>query len=119
MTDNAMTFTMRYTAHPERRTAFQQMADVLGMRHGTIQSRSPWQNGFIERSHRTENDECFQGLRFASSEDRRYQHRLWEMGYNNTRPHQGIGNRTPLQVWQRDYRIHAVTRMLMASQNSP
>lgn len=113
MTDHAMTFTMRYTAHPERRTAFQQMADALGIRHGTIQSRSPWQNGFIERSHRTDHEECVHVLRFASSEDRRYQHRLWEMTYHHTRPHQGIGNRTPLQVLQQEYRLEAAARMLM------
>ena len=108
-----MTFTMRYTAHPERRTAFQQRADALGIRHGTIQSRSPWQNGYIERSHRTDNEECFHRIRFTNSEDRRYQHRLWEMSYNHTRPHQGIRNRTPLQVFQQEYRLEALTRMLI------
>ena len=108
-----MTFTMRYTAHPGRRTAFQQMADALGIRHGMIRSRSPWQNGFIERSHRTDNEECFHLLRFTDSENPRYQHRLWEMSYNHTRPHQGIGNRTPLHILQHEYRLDAVTRMLM------
>lgn len=113
MTDNAFTFTMRYSAHPDRQTAFQRQAETMGMQHGTIQSRSPWQNGFIERSHRTDNEECFHVLRFSSSEERRYQHRLWEMSYNHTRPHQGLANRTPLQVLQQEYRRDAVSRMLM------
>lgn len=113
MTDNARAFTMRYTAHPSYRTAFQKQAAALGVQHGTIQSRSPWQNGFIERSHRTDNEECFQQIRFASSEERRYYHRLWEMEYNTHRPHQGIGGHTPLQLFQRDYRLHAISRMIM------
>jgi len=113
MTDNAMTFTMRYSAHPERRTAFQRLAGTLGIQHGTIQSRSPWQNGVIERSHRTDHEACCHVLRFSSSEERRYQHRLWEMTDNHTRPHQGLANRTPLQVLQHEYRLDAVSRMFM------
>ena len=107
-----MTFTMRYTPHPKRRTTFQKQADALGITHGTIASRSPWQNGCIERSHRTDNDECLTQMHFLSSEDRRYQFRLWEMQYNCHRPHQGIGNQIPLHLFQQEYRLHAIARTL-------
>lgn len=67
--------------------------------------------GFIERSHRTDNEECFQSLRFASSEERQDYYRLWKMEYNTHRQHQGIGGKTPLQLFQRDYRLHAFSRI--------
>ncbi len=108
-----MNFTMRFTAHPERKTAFQVRLEELDRIHATIKKGCPWKNGFIERSNRTDNDECFDVLQFTSSEERRYQHRLWEMHYGARRPHQGLKGLTPLQVYQRDYRLHAATRMLI------
>ena len=107
-----MTFTMKYTAHPERKTAFTRQVESTGRVHALIRKGSPWRNGIIERSNRTDNEECFSQLQFSSSEERRYQHRLWEMEYNACRPHQGLGNRTPLQVFKEHYRLHAATRML-------
>jgi transposase InsO family protein len=107
VTDNAMVFTMAYTAHPERKTTFEQTITRLNLRHWRIPKASPWRNGFIERSNRTDNDECFHQQTFGCSEERRYRHRLWEMHYNTQRPHQGIDGQTPLQVLQRDYPMHA------------
>jgi hypothetical protein len=71
-----MTFTMKYTAHPERFTAFQRAVTALGLIHGTCQKGSLWQNGIIERSHRTDNEELFQAFRFTHFEERRYYLRL-------------------------------------------
>ena len=107
VTDNAMVFTMAYTAHPERRTAFERAIARLGLRHWRIARRSPWQNGIIERSNRTDNEECFHQHTFTSSEERRYVHRLWEMHYNTHRPHQGLAGQTPVAVFQREYPLHA------------
>lgn len=111
-TDNAMEFTMRYSAHPERHTTFQKCVMALDMIHGTCKPRSPWQNGIIERSHRTDNEELFDVMQFADSEERRYQLRLFEMHYSHERPHQGLNGQTPFQVYLRDYPLHATTRML-------
>lgn len=107
VTDNAMSFTMAYTAHPERKTTFERTVERLGLRHWRIAKRSPWQNGFIERSNRTDNDECFSLQQFSSSEERCYIHRLWEMHYNAERPHQGLNGRTPWAVFVSDYPLHA------------
>jgi len=107
VTDTAMAFTMAYTAHPERKTTFERTVERLGLRHWRIARGSPWQNGFIERSNRTDNDECFSHQQFTSSEERQYMHRLWEMHYNTCRPHQGLGGRTPWNVFQSDYPLHA------------
>ena len=104
---------MKYTAHPERRTAFQQAADQLGLKHGLCRRHSPWQNGIIERSHRTDDEEVFRALRFRDSEERRYQLRLFEMCYCYYRRHRGIGGRTPFEVYRSEYRTHAAARMLI------
>ena len=89
------------------------MVDKLGLRHHTIRYRSPWQNGIIERSHRTDNEELFHLLRFTSSEERKYQLKLWEFEYNNRRPHQGLKGKTPIEVYRAEYRCHAASRMLI------
>lgn len=111
-TDNAPEFTMRFTAHPERRTAFQRLCAARNLRHATSAPRSPWQNGIIERSHRTDNEELFADTEFTDPEERRYQLRLWEMYYNTQRPHQGLAGRTPLEVFRQDYPAEAGLRML-------
>lgn len=107
VTDNAWVFTLARSAHPERRTAFERMIAKLGLRHMRIAPRSPWQNGFIERSNRTDNEECFHREEFTCSEHRRYRHRLWELFYNEQRPHQGIGGARPVDIFRRDYPVHA------------
>lgn len=96
-TDNVFSFTMKYSAHPERRTAFERRIEGAGLLHTLIAKGCPWRNGFIERSNRTDNDEFFHYHRFASSEERRYYFRLWEDYYNHARPHQGLDNQTPAQ----------------------
>ena len=106
-TDNALIFTMKYSAYPERRTAFQKRVEASGLLHTLIPKGSPWRNGFIERSNRTDNDEFFHRYRFRCSEERRYYFRLWEGFYNHQRPHQGIGNQTPAQRFAADYPWHA------------
>ena len=112
MTDNAMIFTMHNTPHSERRTAFQKKVQALSITHGTIKPGCPWQNGFIERSNRTDNEELFNHTRFTSPEERRYLLRLWEMEYNFHRPHQGLHGKTPFEVFRHNYQLHTKTRML-------
>lgn len=107
VTDNAWVFTMAYTAHPHLQTSFEKKIAALGLRHWRIACRSPWQNAMIERSNRTDNDECFHREEFTCSEQRRYRHRLWEMYYNACRPHQGLDGASPLEVFRRDYPLIA------------
>lgn len=108
-----MIFTMRFTPHPQRQTAFEKKVAALGFLHGLCKKGSPWQNGIIERSHRTDNDELFHQLHFVSPEERRYQLCLWEMQYNRCRPHQALGGQPPLEVFRSEYRVHATSCMLM------
>lgn len=108
-----MIFTMRYTAHPERKTAFTKAVEASGRIHALILKASPWRNGIIERSNRTDNDELFHQMRFTSSEERRYQLKLWEYFYNHQRLHQGLGGQIPIKAYIEGYAIHASTRMLI------
>lgn len=111
-TDNAMIFTMEYSTHPERFTTFEQHIQAHGLLHTLIAKGSPWRNGFIERSNRTDNDEFFHYYCFTSSEERRYYFRLWEDYYNHWRPHQGLDNQTPAHHFAADYPFHAAHRYL-------
>lgn len=102
-----MSFTMKYTHHPERKTAFTKRVELDGRTHALIQKGKPWFNGFIERSNRTDNENLFRRLRFKDSEERKYQLRLWEMEYNQTRPHQGIQNQPPAQMVKKQHPLWA------------
>jgi transposase InsO family protein len=105
-----MSFTMKYTAHPERQTRFTKTVEGSGRIHALIAKGKPWRNGFIERSNRTDKDELFSQFRFRNAEERRYQLKLWEMEYNHHRPHQGLNNQIPFEVYRRDYPLHATSR---------
>lgn len=61
---------MKYTAAPERQSTFEKKAQVLGLRHRLNELGKPWQNAFIERSNRTDNEELFYVVRFTSARDR-------------------------------------------------
>lgn len=103
---------MRFSAHPERKSAFERLVGEMGLIHGKCKPGCPWQNGIVERSHRTDNEELFHVMRFTDSEMRRYQLKLWDFEYNTRRPHQSLGGRTPMQIYVSEYRSHAFSRML-------
>lgn len=96
-TDNHMSFTMKNTPHPNRKTAFTKKAEGMKIIHALIAKGKPWKNGFIERSNRTDNEALFNHKKFTCEEHRRYELRLWEMYYNRKRPHQGINMMMPFQ----------------------
>jgi transposase InsO family protein len=101
---------MRFTAHPGYMSAFERYLKDQGFLHGKSQKRSPWQNGFIERSHRTDNENLFQQFVFTSAEERKYMLKLWEYEYNYLRPHQGLSDRTPIELYLENYPVHAASR---------
>lgn len=108
-----MIFTMKYVYHSDYVTSFQKTIALLHLIHGTCQRGCPWQNGIIERSHRTDNEALLKVTRFTSSEERRYQLRLWEMYYNHCRPHQGLKGQIPLDVVKKEYPLFSAYRMLI------
>jgi transposase InsO family protein len=94
---------MKYARQSHGKTAFTKTVERDGRTHALIPKGKPWKNGFIERSNRTDNENIFYRLRFKDSEERKYQFRLWEMEYNNSRPHQALENQTPLQALKKQH----------------
>lgn len=96
---------MKYARQSHGKTAFTKTVEKDGRIHALIPKGKPWKNGFIERSNRTDNENLFHRLHFADSEERKYLLRLWEMEYNNSRPHQGMANQSPLQSLKNQHPI--------------
>ena len=106
-TDNHMSFTMKYTHHPKRKTQFTQTVEARKIAHALIARLTLKNLGGMESSRTfqpsqffslLDNEALFKRIRFNSEEERRYQLRLWEMYYNRERPHQGIHMKTPWQA---------------------
>jgi transposase InsO family protein len=108
-TDNQAAFTMARTHWPHRITAFTRQCQALGIEHVLIPVASPWRNGFIERSNRTDKEMVFAPPYVTTNEERRYHLALWELEYNTRRPHQGIANHTPIQRCAKIHPIFAAT----------
>ena len=67
-----MCFTMKYAYHSNYKTAFAKRVEADGRIHALIPKGKPWENGFIERSNRTDNDNLFHKIKFVDSEERKY-----------------------------------------------
>jgi transposase InsO family protein len=65
--------------------------------HGFSYPRSPKQNAFVERSHKTDDDEFYHLLEEEpeSVEELSRKLRAWERTYNTVRPHASLGYLTP------------------------
>lgn len=97
MTDNAWAFTMVKTAHPGRRSRFEQALRSLGIAHRLLRPYAPECNGKVERFFRTVDDECLNVQRLFSfgARSRALDKFLWY--YNNERPHLSLAGLTPVQ----------------------
>ncbi len=89
-TDNGLEFQRRFHAK----------CAELGLEHFYIHKSSPNENAVIERSFRTDEEECFFRLEEAPQDHQElntwYQHFL--DAYNTTRPHMGINMLTPKEA---------------------
>jgi transposase InsO family protein len=65
--------------------------------HGFSFPRSPKQNAFVERSHKTDDDEFYHLLdeEPESVEELNHKLRAWQRTYNTVRPHASLGYLTP------------------------
>lgn len=76
------------------------------IKHTQTDPNSPWQNGKVERSHRTDN-ECFYSHNiFTSLADARRKNKEWLIRYNTMRPSLVLGYRTPVQL--REYLLKQI-----------
>lgn len=80
--------------------AFVQWAKLNGMALQYIQPGKPNQNAFIERFNRTFREEVLDQHLFARLDDVREAAHWWMIEYNEERPHDSLGDLTPLEYRQ-------------------
>lgn len=100
-TDNGSCFTNRYTGYLKssdpfnpRLHAFDLACKKFNIEHYLIDPGKPAQNGIVERSHRTDQEQFYNEITFNSFEELRYKLKLWNMHYNNLE-HCGLNGLTP------------------------
>jgi transposase InsO family protein len=87
-TDNAWTYT--------RNRALGELLAREGISHRTIPPRTPKRNGKVERYQQTLKREWGLGQRYRSSDARAAALPHWQIHYNTSRNHSGIGNQPPI-----------------------
>lgn len=102
-TDNGFVFTNRYTGtykredlSPARLHAFDKFCAENNIIHYLIDPGHPAQNGLVERSHRTDQEQFYDQGVFSGIIDLKKKLRRWNMKYNNLM-HCGLGGKTPNQ----------------------
>ncbi len=95
LSDNGAEFASRKNldGHP-----FERMLQELGIRHRYTRPYRPQTNGKVERFWRTLNDDLIDDTVFESVADFKKELELYMLYYNEHRPHQGIGAKTPLEM---------------------
>lgn len=106
-TDNHSTFTNRYTGYTKSADPLNPRLHPLdeecarqGITHYLIDKGKPAQNGRVERSHRTDQEEFYDHERSASLRVLQAKQAEWLRYYNYEREHQGIENLTPFEKLQ-------------------
>lgn len=80
--------------------AFTSWAKSMGMAIQYIQPGKPNQNAYIERFNRTLREELLDQHLFARLEDVREATYWWMLEYNEDRPHDSLGDMTPVEYSQ-------------------
>jgi transposase InsO family protein len=70
----------------------------LGIEHRYIKKASPHLNGKVERSHRTDEREFYQIVKYRDDVDLKKKLAEWEAFYNTASPHGSHGGRAPYEV---------------------
>ena len=78
--------------------AFTKWAKGAGMRVQYIQPGKPNQNAYIERFNRTYREELLDQYLFKGLDEVREATYWWLIEYNEERPHDSLGDRTPAEV---------------------
>ena len=100
-TDNASYYTNIYTTseHKQKKHPFDLWCQQRNIRHLLIDKGKPAQNGCVERSHRTDNEEFYQLYHFNDIELLRKRFSKYLKWYNTKREHLGIGGLTPQEKY--------------------
>jgi transposase InsO family protein len=115
-TDNDSVFTNAYTGEPRthplkmpRMHPFTLRCKELKIKHKLNRIARPQQNGKVERSHRTDDEEFYRLHRSNNLEYLIRERKRYDELFNNHRPHMGLGGLTPLQKLQSYDRYRGVT----------
>ena len=103
-TDNGSCFTNRYTGYLKssdvfnpRLHPFDLECAKLNLEHYLIDPGKPAQNGKVERSHRSDQEQFYDQVKFNSLKMLEYKLKLWNMYYNDLE-HCGLNGKTPNQM---------------------
>ena len=99
-TDHGVEFTYVFFPHVLKPHPFEESLRSQGIHHKLIAVATPKQNGKVERSHRTLDEECLNARAFRKSAPREHAIKRFLHFYNNKRPHSALGWLTPLQKLQ-------------------
>ena len=69
-----------------------------GVRHKLIRIATPWHNGKVERSHRTDEEEFYRLFQLRSLPQAHRRLSNCNLRYNTDRPHSALAWKTPAQA---------------------
>ncbi len=90
--------TIRTDRGHEFQAKFHWHVEDKGMRHHYIKPRSPYLNGKVERSHRTDQNEFYQLISYTDDVDLNKKLEHWEQFYNYHRSHSALNGKTPYET---------------------
>lgn len=109
-TDNGFVFTNLYTGTykradllPKQPHSFDRFCNEQNIIHYLIDRGKPQQNGTVERSHRTDQEQFYERNRFRNLKDLESKIQSWNMYYNNLE-HCGLNGKSPNQFLS-DYQL--------------
>lgn len=76
---------------------FRRACRAYRLKQEFITPYTPQQNGMVERFFRSFKEECVWVQSFASFREAKYQVEMWIRWYNEARPHQALGYRSPVE----------------------
>ena len=97
-TDNGREFTNRYM-NTKAISELDQYLNEEGIEHQLIKPATPWHNGRVERSHRTDDKFFYNKLSFYDLNDLREQGKRWLRKYQNMYQRK-YGYLSPMEVWK-------------------
>jgi transposase InsO family protein len=100
-TDNDQEFSDRFSWHLED----------LGIEHRKTKVRSTEENGKVERSHRTDEEDLYRTKRFVSIGHCIGLLKQGEKEYNEERPHMALKGKTPKEYLLEKLQNHVLTKI--------
>ena len=97
-TDHGTEFTYDFMPRARVRHPFTEHLESQGVAHKLIKIATPWHNGKVERSHRTDQEEFYQRFRLRSFAKACHGLANWNRRYNTDRPHASLGWIPPSQM---------------------